>query len=92
MRWLRSPPELRGGGPELPGAWLYLSPLTWGAEIQSCKTRDGAWMLDPPLVLTLSLYAGVPDLQGTDSGPRAHLRGGCESPGGVNIFLPALLI
>jgi hypothetical protein len=31
--------------------------------------RSRSW----PSVLTWSLYAGVPDLQGTDSGPRAHL-------------------
>jgi hypothetical protein len=38
------------------------------------------------------LYAGVPGLQGTDGGPRTHLRGGYEPLGGANIFLLALLI
>jgi hypothetical protein len=68
-RRLRSLPELRGGGPKLPGTWQYLSPLTWGAGIQSCGTSGGVWMLALLLVLTWSLYAGVPGLQGIDSGP-----------------------
>jgi hypothetical protein len=37
-------------------------------------------------ILTWSLYVGVSDLQGTDSGPRAHLRRGCEPTGGDNIL------
>jgi hypothetical protein len=57
-----APPEPRSEGPELSGAWQYLSPLIWGAEIWSYGTRGGAWMLAPPLVLTWSLYVGVPDL------------------------------
>jgi hypothetical protein len=42
-------------------------------------------------VLTWNLYAGVPGLQGTDSGPRAHLGRGSEPTGGGNISFPALL-
>jgi hypothetical protein len=60
------PPEPRGGGPELPSAWQYLSPLTWRAGVRSCRTRGGAWMFAPPLILTWSLYAGLPGLQGID--------------------------
>jgi hypothetical protein len=37
------------------------------------------------LVLDSNLYVGVPSLQGTDSAPRAHLRRGNETVGGVNI-------
>jgi hypothetical protein len=55
-----APLESRGGGPELPGMWQHLSPLTWGAWIQSCGTHGGTWMLAPPLVLTWSLYVGYP--------------------------------
>jgi hypothetical protein len=42
----------------------------------------------PALYLDLKLVRGVPDLQGTNSGPRAHLRGGSEFAGGANIFFP----
>jgi hypothetical protein len=31
---------------------------------------------------------GVPGLQGTDSGPRAHLRRGYEPTGGANVSFP----
>jgi hypothetical protein len=36
-----------------------------------------------------SLYCrkGVPLFQGTDSGPRAYLRGGCEPVGGAKICI-----
>jgi hypothetical protein len=44
-----------------------------------------------PFVLTWSLYAEVPGLQGTDSGPRAHLRRGCKPAGGVNSSVPRLV-
>jgi hypothetical protein len=37
-----------------------------------------------PFALTWNLYAEVPDLQSTDSGPRAHLERGCEPAGGAN--------
>jgi hypothetical protein len=40
------------------------------------------------LVLDLSLYVGVLGLQGTDSGPQAHLRRGCEPTGGANTSFP----
>jgi hypothetical protein len=32
------------------------------------------------------MYAGVPGLQGTDSGPQAHHGGDSEPTGGANIF------
>jgi hypothetical protein len=35
---------------------------------------------------------GVPDLQGTDSGPRAHLGRGCERVGGANFSAPRSVI
>jgi hypothetical protein len=38
------------------------------------------------VVLTRSLYVGVPGPQGTDSGPWAHLERGCEPTGGANIL------
>jgi hypothetical protein len=44
-----------------------------------------------PFVLTWNLYAGVPGLQGIDSGLRAHLGRGSEPTGGANISFPALL-
>jgi hypothetical protein len=46
----------------------------------------------PTLILTWSLYAGVPGLQGFDGGPQTHLGGGYEPVGGANIFLLTLLI
>jgi hypothetical protein len=42
------------------------------------------------LVLDSSLYAGVPDLQGTDSGPLAHLGSGNKTIGRANIYFPRL--
>jgi hypothetical protein len=45
-----------------------------------------------PFVLTWNLYAGVPGLQGTDSGPRAHLGRGCEPAGGANFLAPRSVI
>jgi hypothetical protein len=45
-----------------------------------------------PFVLTWSLYAGVPGLQGTDSGPWAHLGRGCEPAGGANFSAPRSVI
>jgi hypothetical protein len=33
------------------------------------------------------LWQGVPLFQGTDSGPRAHLRGGCEPAGGAKTYI-----
>jgi hypothetical protein len=45
-----------------------------------------------PFVLTWNLYAGVPGLQGTDSGPRGHLRRGSEPAGGANFLAPRSVI
>jgi hypothetical protein len=42
--------------------------------------------------LTWSLYAGVPDLHGTDSGPRSHLGRGYEHAGGANSLAPRSII
>jgi hypothetical protein len=41
-----------------------------------------------PFVLTWNLYAGVPGLQGTDSGPRAHLKRGSEPVVGPTSLFP----
>jgi hypothetical protein len=38
------------------------------------------------LCLDLELICGVPDLQGADKGPRAHLGRGCEPAGGANFL------
>jgi hypothetical protein len=48
----------------------------------------GMWQYVLFLVLDLSVYVGVPGLQGTDSGPRAHLGRGCEPAGGANTSFP----
>jgi hypothetical protein len=45
-----------------------------------------------PFVLTWNLYAGVPGLQGTDSGPQAHLGRGCEPAGGAKFSVPRSVI
>jgi hypothetical protein len=45
-----------------------------------------------PFVLTWNLYAGVPGLQGADSGPRPHLGRGCEPAGGANFSAPRSII
>jgi hypothetical protein len=44
------------------------------------------------LVLTQSLYVGIPDLQGTGSGPRAHLERDYEPAGGANSSKPHSVI
>jgi hypothetical protein len=41
-----------------------------------------------PFVLTWNLYAGVPGLQGTDNGPRAHLGRGSEPVVGPTFLFP----
>jgi hypothetical protein len=41
----------------------------------------------PTICLNLELVCGVPDLQGTDRGPRAHLGKGCEPTGGGQLEL-----
>jgi hypothetical protein len=43
-------------------------------------------------ILTWSLYAGVPGLQGTDSGPRAHPGRGHEPVGGASILSRATFL
>jgi hypothetical protein len=53
--------------------------LPWGLVARACA-------LVSSFVWTWSLYAGVSDLQGTDSGPRAHLGRGCEPAGGASII------
>jgi hypothetical protein len=55
--------------------------------------RD-TWACAPVLsfILTRSLYMRVPGLQGTDSGPRAHPRRGCELIGGANILSRAAFL
>jgi hypothetical protein len=44
------------------------------------------------LTVVWILYAGVPGLQGTDSGPWAHLRRGREPAGGAKIFFPCAIL
>jgi hypothetical protein len=60
--------------------------------VQSYSLRGSAWMHALLLVLTKSLYAGVPGFQGADRGPRAHLRRCCEPVGGTNFLAPRLII
>jgi hypothetical protein len=43
------------------------------------------------LVLNLSLDAGIPSLQGTDSGLQTDLGGGCEPTGGAKFSAPRLI-
>jgi hypothetical protein len=45
----------------------------WWVQSWSHETRGCASVPVLPFILTSSLYAGVPGLQGIDSGPRAHL-------------------
>jgi hypothetical protein len=42
--------------------------------------------------LDLELVCGVPGLQGTDRGPRAHLGTGCEPASGANFSAPRSVI
>jgi hypothetical protein len=79
-------------GLELEDTWQRRSPPQLECEVRSSKTRGSAWMHALLLVLTLSLYAGVPALQGTDSGPWTHLRRGCEPAGGANSSAPRSVI
>jgi hypothetical protein len=59
-------------------------------ELSCARRREpwDTWAYAPVLsfVLTWSLYVGVSDLQGTDSGPQAHPGRGCELTGGINIL------
>jgi hypothetical protein len=50
-------------------------------------SRAGRW--DSELWATWQCVdAGLPGLQGTDRGPWAHLRGGCEPTGGAKFLAP----
>jgi hypothetical protein len=79
-------------GPKPQETWQHRSLPQSGGEVRSRRTRGRAWMHALLLVLTLSLYVGVPGLQGTDSGPRAYLGRGCEPTGGVNSSTPRSII
>jgi hypothetical protein len=59
----------RRRGPEPHDTWQRWSPSQQGGEVRSHMARGSVWMQALLLVLTLSLYVGVPSLQGTDSGP-----------------------
>jgi hypothetical protein len=68
--------------------WHPRSCLEPGTGARAVGTRGsfGAALSQEAGAIVLSLYAGVPGPQGTDSGPRAHLRRGCEPAGGANIL------
>jgi hypothetical protein len=72
-------PRTRGNGIVLPKQEV-------GSE--AAVTHGSTWACVMPFVLACSLYTGVPGPQGTDSGPLALLRRGCEFVGGANISFP----
>jgi hypothetical protein len=53
-------------GPKLQDAWQCRSPSQQGGWVWSCRTRDTAWIHAMFLVLTQSMYMGVPGMYGTD--------------------------
>jgi hypothetical protein len=62
-------------------AVLPTLPMRWGRV--PLPVRPGGVVR----VRRLHTAEGVPLSQGTDSGPRAHLRGGCEPAGGAKICI-----
>jgi hypothetical protein len=60
-----------------------------GLELQGTWQRVDA---RPAPYLDLKLVCGVPGLQGTDRGPRAHLGRGSEPTGGANSSVPHRVI
>jgi hypothetical protein len=72
----------RGPGPR--DTWRRRNPPLQGGVVRNYSVCGSAWMHALLLVLTESLYVGVPGLQGTDSGPRAHLGRGYEPADGAN--------
>jgi hypothetical protein len=62
-------------------AVLLTLPLRWGRVLLPVRPGDVA------RVRHLHTAEGVPLSQGTDSGPRAHLRGGCELVGGAKTYI-----
>jgi hypothetical protein len=87
--WPRSCTEPGGGATATRGA--PRAALSREASAGAVGTR-GAPRAAMPFILTWRLYAGVPDLQGTNSGPQAHLRRACEPTSGVNSSTPHLVI
>jgi hypothetical protein len=85
LSWERKP-EPRGhmASPELPRD---------GNGARAARTRGsfGATLSQEAAAIVLSLDAGVPDPQGTDSGLWAHLGRGCEPTFGANILSPRSL-
>jgi hypothetical protein len=73
-------------------AWQHQSPPTQGGWVQCRGTHDSALLHALLLALAWRLYAGVPGLQGTDSGPRTHLRRGGKPAGGAKIFFPRAVL
>jgi hypothetical protein len=81
-------PEPRGhvAAPELPRAGSGSRVTgTHGGLGAALSREEGA------IVLTWSLYEGVPGPQGTDSGPWAHPGRGYKPAGGTNILSPRSL-
>jgi hypothetical protein len=67
------PTSARRRGPGLRDMWQHQSPPLQGGEVQGYMVRGSAWMHALLLVLALSLYMEVPNLQGTNSGPEPTL-------------------
>jgi hypothetical protein len=63
--------------------------LSREAGAGTAVAHGSVWTHILPFVFAWSMYTRVPDLQGTDSGPQAHLGRGSEPAGGANIFFPA---
>jgi hypothetical protein len=59
-------------------------PTSIVSVVRSYSLRGSVWMHALLIVLTSSLYAGVPIFYDVDRGPRAHLERGCEPTGGAN--------
>jgi hypothetical protein len=68
------------------------SELAMSSGIARCHGHVGVCEHTSDLHLDLELVRGVPSLQGTGSGPRAHLKRGSEPVGGANIFFPCFFM
>jgi hypothetical protein len=88
-------PRVRSGSPSHDDTWRPRSCPELGAGARDAGTHGGLRATlsreAGAIVLTRSLCVGVPGPQGTDIGPRAHLRIGCELVGGANILSPRSL-
>jgi hypothetical protein len=63
-------------------AVLPTPPMWWGQVLLLVRPRGRCMAMAP-----LYYRKGVPLIQGTDSGPRAYLRGGCEPVGRAKICI-----